>query len=160
MKQASSLLPVLYAHVVFTVPEQLAPLALRNQRLFYNLLFRAASATLLEIAADPRHTLFQPLRRYCRFLRGYFSSVARSGETRDRASISDICGDFLIKFSIGTSFHITTVHNRMPVNMRSSQCFHIPMSLRIVMSRIEMEPNGYLQVITDMGHSPWTSHRI
>jgi hypothetical protein len=42
MKQAASLLPVPYAHVVFTVPEQLAPLALRNQRLFYNLLFRAA----------------------------------------------------------------------------------------------------------------------
>jgi hypothetical protein len=41
--------------VVFTVPEQLAPLALRNQRLFYNLLFRAASEPLLEIAADPRH---------------------------------------------------------------------------------------------------------
>jgi len=55
LKQASSLLPVPYAHVVFTVPEQLAPLALRNQRLFYNLLFRAASETLLEIAADPRH---------------------------------------------------------------------------------------------------------
>ena len=55
MKQASSLLPVPYAHLVFTVPEQLAPLALRNQRLFYNLLFRAASETLLEIAADPRH---------------------------------------------------------------------------------------------------------
>jgi len=35
--------------------EQLAPLALRNQRLFYSLLFRAASETLLEIAADPRH---------------------------------------------------------------------------------------------------------
>jgi hypothetical protein len=55
LKQASSLLPVPYAHVVFTVPEQLAPLALRNQRLFYTLLFRAASETLLEIAADPRH---------------------------------------------------------------------------------------------------------
>ncbi len=55
MKQATSLLPVPYAHVVFTVPEQLAPLALRNQRLFYGLLFRAASETLLEIAADPRH---------------------------------------------------------------------------------------------------------
>ncbi len=55
MKQASSLLPVPYVHVVFTVPKQLAPLALRNQRLFYNLLFRAASETLLEIAADPRH---------------------------------------------------------------------------------------------------------
>jgi len=44
-----------YAHVVFTAPEQLAPLALRNQRLFYSLLFRAASETLLEIAGDPRH---------------------------------------------------------------------------------------------------------
>ncbi len=49
MKQASSLLPVPYVHVVFTVPEQLAPLALRNQRLFYNLLFQAASETLPEI---------------------------------------------------------------------------------------------------------------
>jgi hypothetical protein len=47
--------PVPYAHVVFTVPEQLASLALRNQRLFYNLLFRAASETLLQIAFDPRH---------------------------------------------------------------------------------------------------------
>jgi Transposase zinc-binding domain/Putative transposase len=55
LKQAASLLPVPYAHVVFTVPEQLAPLALRNQRLFYSLLFRAASETLLAIAADPRH---------------------------------------------------------------------------------------------------------
>jgi hypothetical protein len=55
IKQASSLLPVPYAHVVFTVPEQLAPLALSNQRLFYSLLFRAASETLLKIAADPRH---------------------------------------------------------------------------------------------------------
>ncbi len=55
LKQASSLLPVPYAHVVFTVPAQLEPLALRNQRLFYNLPFRSASEALLEIAADPRH---------------------------------------------------------------------------------------------------------
>jgi hypothetical protein len=55
IKQAASLLPVPYAHVVFTVPEQLAPLALRNQRLLYNLLFRAAAEALLEIAAEPRH---------------------------------------------------------------------------------------------------------
>src|SRR5260370_42119107 len=48
-------MPVPYAHVVFTIPEQLAPFALRNQRLFYTLLFRAASETLLKIAADPRH---------------------------------------------------------------------------------------------------------
>jgi hypothetical protein len=55
LKQAASLLPVPYAHVVFTVPEQLGHLALRNQRPFYSMLFRAVSETLLEIAADPRH---------------------------------------------------------------------------------------------------------
>jgi len=55
LKQAASLLPVPYVHAVFTVPEQLAPLAFSNQHLIYNLLFRAASETLLKIAADPHH---------------------------------------------------------------------------------------------------------
>jgi len=54
-ERAKELLPVPYCHVIFTVPEQLAPLALQNQRLFYGLLFRAVSQTLLETAADPRH---------------------------------------------------------------------------------------------------------
>ena len=53
-ERAKELLPVPYCHVVFTVPERLAQLALQNQRLFYGLLFRAVSQTLLEIAADPR----------------------------------------------------------------------------------------------------------
>jgi hypothetical protein len=55
LKQAACLLPVPYVHAVFTVPEQLAALGLRNQRVFYSMLFRAASEALLEIAADPRH---------------------------------------------------------------------------------------------------------
>jgi hypothetical protein len=54
-ERTKELLPVPYCHVVFTVPEQLAPLALQNQRMFYNLLFRAVSETLQEIAADARH---------------------------------------------------------------------------------------------------------
>jgi hypothetical protein len=54
-RQAASLLPVAYSHVVFTLPQQLAPLALRNQRLLYDLLFRAASETLLAIAAISVH---------------------------------------------------------------------------------------------------------
>ena len=48
------LLPVPYFHVVFTLPEQLQPLTLKNRRLVYDLLFRAASATLLELTPDPR----------------------------------------------------------------------------------------------------------
>jgi Putative transposase/Transposase zinc-binding domain len=53
--RAEELLPVEYFHVVFTLPEQLAPLAPQNKRIIYNLLFKATSETLLEIAADPRH---------------------------------------------------------------------------------------------------------
>lgn len=44
------LLEVPYFHVVFTVPEELNPLALYEPRVFYDLLFRAAGATLLEVA--------------------------------------------------------------------------------------------------------------
>ncbi len=51
----ADLLPVEYFHVVFTLPEQLASVALQNKRVVYNLLFAAASETLRTIAADPRH---------------------------------------------------------------------------------------------------------
>lgn len=47
------LLPVGYFHVVFTLPDLLWPLMLHNQRPLYELLFRAAAATLLALAADP-----------------------------------------------------------------------------------------------------------
>jgi len=49
------LLPTRYVHAVFTLPRELAPLALQNKRLIYNLLFHASAETLLEVARDPRH---------------------------------------------------------------------------------------------------------
>ena len=49
------LLPASYVHVVFTLPRELAPLALQNKRLIYNLLLHTSAATLLEIGRDPRH---------------------------------------------------------------------------------------------------------
>jgi hypothetical protein len=49
------LLAVAYVHVVFTLPHELAPLALHNKKLLYDLLFRTSAASLLEIAADPKH---------------------------------------------------------------------------------------------------------
>jgi hypothetical protein len=49
------LLPVGYAHVVFTLPHALAGLALQNKRVIYNLLFQASAATLLEVARTPKH---------------------------------------------------------------------------------------------------------
>ncbi|HEY1209481.1 MAG TPA: IS91 family transposase, partial [Terracidiphilus sp.] len=49
------LLDTPYFHVVFTVPHELNLLAQDNPRQFYHLLFTATAATLLEIAADPKH---------------------------------------------------------------------------------------------------------
>jgi hypothetical protein len=49
------LLPTPYVHIVFTVPRDVASLALQNKQVIYNLLFHASAETLLEIARDPRH---------------------------------------------------------------------------------------------------------
>ena len=50
----AELLPVGYVHIVFTMPEPLARLALANKRVIYDLLFRAAAETLLRVAANPK----------------------------------------------------------------------------------------------------------
>src|SRR6266704_2239087 len=49
------LLPSPYLHVVFTLPPQLASLALQNKKVVYGLLLRASAETLLEVARNPRH---------------------------------------------------------------------------------------------------------
>src|ERR1041385_7687637 len=54
-EREAELLPVEYFHVVFTLPQQLAALALQNAKTIYGILFRAVAATLLTIAADPKH---------------------------------------------------------------------------------------------------------
>jgi hypothetical protein len=54
-REASWLLPVEYHHVVFTVPAEVAEVALANPAVVYGALFQAASATLREMAADPKY---------------------------------------------------------------------------------------------------------
>jgi hypothetical protein len=49
------LLPTPYVHIVFTLPREVASLALQNKQVIYSLLFHASAETLLEIARDPRH---------------------------------------------------------------------------------------------------------
>ena len=51
----AELLPVPYYHVVFTLPALLRALAYQNKAKLYGLLLKAAAATLITIAADPRH---------------------------------------------------------------------------------------------------------
>jgi hypothetical protein len=53
-KQQSLLLPVTHSLVTFTLPAELRAVARSNQKTIYNLLFRASSAALLQLAQDPR----------------------------------------------------------------------------------------------------------
>lgn len=54
-QRLSRLLPVPYFHVVFTLPDEINPILLRNKRRGYAMLFAAAAQTLQQIAADPKH---------------------------------------------------------------------------------------------------------
>jgi hypothetical protein len=47
------LLPIPYAHVVFTVPRLLAQLALQNKKFIYTMLLRLSAETLIEVASNP-----------------------------------------------------------------------------------------------------------
>ncbi len=49
------LLPVSYHHAVFTLPNELSMLSLHNGKLIYDLLFDAASQTLLTFGYDAKH---------------------------------------------------------------------------------------------------------
>jgi hypothetical protein len=51
----AELLDVPYFHVVFTVPEEIAAIALQNKKVVYGILFRSTAETLRTIAADPKH---------------------------------------------------------------------------------------------------------
>jgi hypothetical protein len=54
-KRMKELLPVGYYHLVFTLPHELNLLCLQNKKVMYDLLFKAASETLLELAKDVKH---------------------------------------------------------------------------------------------------------
>src|SRR5205085_3622411 len=54
-REAGYLLPVEYHHLVFTLPSGIADLARDNPRLIYGLLFEAASQSVQEVAANPKH---------------------------------------------------------------------------------------------------------
>jgi hypothetical protein len=53
-KRKQRILSTHYFHVVFTLPSELRGLARRNPRRIYDLLFQAASRTLLQLGRDPK----------------------------------------------------------------------------------------------------------
>jgi len=51
-KRTEELLPVQYFHVVFTIPDLLNDIMLNNQTLMYDILFKAASQTILDLCKN------------------------------------------------------------------------------------------------------------
>lgn len=51
----SELLPVPYFHVVFTIPNTIASIALQNPKVVYTILFRTAWQTVRDLGRDPKH---------------------------------------------------------------------------------------------------------
>lgn len=51
----AELLPVPYFHLVFTIPDLFYELALRNKKIFFDLLFKASSETLKDVAQNPKN---------------------------------------------------------------------------------------------------------
>lgn len=54
-KQMNTLLPVGYYHLVFTIPHELIDMCFSNKKVMYDILFKAASETILELAKDVKH---------------------------------------------------------------------------------------------------------
>ena len=54
-KRMQELLPVGYYHLVFTIPHQFNQLCLKNKKVMYGILFKAASQTIIELSKDTRH---------------------------------------------------------------------------------------------------------
>jgi len=54
-QRQQELLPVDYYHLVFSLPHTLVPLMWQNKRRLFSLLFQSSAATLLAVAADPKH---------------------------------------------------------------------------------------------------------
>lgn len=54
-KLSAAILPVNYFHIVFTIPSELNRLTLVNQECLYNILFKAASETILMLSKDKNH---------------------------------------------------------------------------------------------------------
>jgi hypothetical protein len=53
-KESSYLLDCRYFHIITTIPAELNEIALYNKKEFYNILFKATSESILELAKDPK----------------------------------------------------------------------------------------------------------
>jgi hypothetical protein len=54
-ERSGDILPIKYFHVVFTVPNILNPLILRNKKVLYDILFKSSAEAVKDLAGDDRY---------------------------------------------------------------------------------------------------------
>ena len=75
-RRQQELLPVVYFHMVFSVPHMLVPLIWQNRNVLFTVLFDASAAALLEVASDPKRRLGAKI--------GFFGILHTWGQTLQR----------------------------------------------------------------------------
>ena len=55
IERKNEVLPFTYFHIVFTLPDSLNPIVVRNKRAVYNLMFDVCRETLLSVSADEKY---------------------------------------------------------------------------------------------------------
>lgn len=55
LERKNEVLPFTYFHIVFTLPDTLNPVAIRNKRAIYDLMFEVSRMTLLSVSADEKY---------------------------------------------------------------------------------------------------------
>lgn len=55
LERKNEILPFTYFHMVFTLPDVLNPIVVRNKRIIYNLMFDKCRETLLSVSADEKY---------------------------------------------------------------------------------------------------------
>jgi len=55
LAKQKDILPFQYFHAVFTLPDNLNPIVLRNKRLLYTLLFQSVKKTLLSVGKEEKY---------------------------------------------------------------------------------------------------------
>mgnify|MGYP001767614255 CR=1 FL=1 len=55
LERKNEVLPFTYFHIVFTLPDKLNPIVIRNKRIIYNLLFDKCRETLLSVSSDEKY---------------------------------------------------------------------------------------------------------
>jgi hypothetical protein len=55
LERKNEVLPFTYFHIVFTLPDSLNPVVIRNKKVIYNLMFRVCKETLLSVSSDEKY---------------------------------------------------------------------------------------------------------